>query len=286
MNCPNCGNENSPGTSVCEWCGSEIGTSPKRKTRMGGDGAPPAAPVAGPGPKRKTMFEPDASPPGGPPVQPQMGIPSPPGAPPPPAADPPTGPPIPPGGGAGGWAPAPSPSSAPTTPDDYFGNPPPSRPPLHNPDDPFQPSGGGPAYGAPAPAAAPATPAAPRGKGKTIIDTSGAVDPQRRIVGALFVFAHAQDTGVIRPLFSGRNTLGRGDDRDVALDDGRVSSEHGYLFLRPDGASYVDTSTNGSLVNGQVVHGTQVEVTHGAILTLGNLQAVLVVVPTNPFEGR
>jgi len=239
------------------------------------------------------MFEPDS---GAPPAQPNMGYtPGAPGAP-PPAADPPTSPGVTPSGAGGGWAPAPpqappaappaapSPSSAPTTPDDYFGNPPPSRPPLHNPDDPFLPSGGGPAYQAPPPAAAAA--AGRPNKGKTIIDTSGAADPQRRTVGALFVYAHAQDAGVIRPLVTGRNTLGRGEDRDVTLDDGRVSSEHGYLFLRPDGASYVDTSTNGSLVDGQVVHGTQVEVRHGSILSLGNLQAVLVTVPANPFEGR
>jgi pSer/pThr/pTyr-binding forkhead associated (FHA) protein len=123
-------------------------------------------------------------------------------------------------------------------------------------------------------------------KSRTIIDTSGPGQALRRIEGALFLYADPDDAGAIVPLYSGRSTIGRDPSRDVVIDDGRVSSEHGFLLLRPDGGSYVDTSTNGSLIDGQVVHLNQVEIQHGSVLVLGNIHAVFVVLPTRPFEGR
>ena len=260
MKCPNCGNDNSAATSICEWCGGDLVGEQKRKTVLESDDTPQAPPVQGPGAKRKTMFEPDTGP--------SM-----------PAASPARGAPEAPPGGA---PPQPaSPNSSPSAPADFFGSLPP-RSPLSNANDPFHPVGGSPAAQTPQPAGPPAGPRAV--KSKTIIDTSGAGEPQRSIQGALFLYAHAQDPGAIRPLFGGRNTIGRDDSRDVVLDDGRVSSEHGFLFLRGDGGSYVDTSTNGSMVDGQVIQGTQVDVRHGSVLTLGNLRAVLVLMPRHPFE--
>jgi len=247
MKCPNCGNDNSAATSICEWCGGELGGEQKRKTVLESDATPQAPPVQGPAAKRKTMFEPDTGP--------QTPAVSPDGRPAQPASP-----------------------GAQSAPDDFFGSLPP-RTPLGNANDPFHSSGG---FQTPPRGEAPADvrPA----KSKTIIDSTGAGEPQRRIQGALFVYAHAQDPGTIHPLAAGRNTIGRDDSRDVMLDDGRVSSEHGFLFLRGDGAGYVDTSTNGSMVDGQVVHGTQVDLRHGSVLVLGNLRAVLVLMPGHPFD--
>ena len=242
MKCPSCGNDNSPGTAICEWCGSDIAGSPKRETMLEPAAAPAAPPVHDPGKTRKTMSEPDAAPP------PNPGTPP---APPAPAPRDPAG--------------------------DYFDSPPPSRPALHDVEDPFRPGRAGtpttPVAGGSAPA-----------KARTIIDSSAAGGATRRIEGALFLYAAADDPGAIVPLYSGRSTLGRDPSRDVVIDDGRVSSEHGFLLLRPDGGAYVDTSTNGTLVDGQVVHLSQVEIRHGSVLVLGNVHAVFAILPTRPFE--
>ena len=62
MSCHSCKNDNPPGVSICEWCGSTL-APPKRKTqsenRAAGGGA---AVVSGPGEKRRTMYEPSTQP--------------------------------------------------------------------------------------------------------------------------------------------------------------------------------------------------------------------------------
>ena len=56
----------------------------------------------------------------------------------------------------------------------------------------------------------------------------------------------------------GANVLGRNADCDVLIDDGRVSGQHAFLFIRAEDASSIDVSSNGSIVNGAVVHGEQI----------------------------
>ncbi|MDG1484070.1 MAG: FHA domain-containing protein [Myxococcota bacterium] len=236
--------------SICEWCGSTL-APPKRKTqsenRAAGGGA---AVVSGPGEKRRTMYEPSTQPSRRPPV------------------------------------------------DDFFGNPPPSRPPLRDPEDPFAqsvrpaaaaaqptPQASAPSRPAPPPAAphagwgaAAPQPSAP--KNRTIIENpaSPAASAQRRIRGALFCYTSPDDPGSILPLHDGRNSMGRNDDRDVVLADGRISGEHGFLYVREDRHTYVDTSSNGSRVDGQIVYGEQIEVRSGTVLEIGGMRLILVII--------
>jgi pSer/pThr/pTyr-binding forkhead associated (FHA) protein len=76
-------------------------------------------------------------------------------------------------------------------------------------------------------------------------------------------------------LAEGRNTVGRDEGQDLRLEDGRVSGQHAFLFVRADGVSFIDVSTNGSLVDGKPVHGRQVDVDTGAVLRLGDTVLVL-----------
>ena len=72
--------------------------------------------------------------------------------------------------------------------------------------------------------------------------------------------------------------MGRNEDRDVVLADGRISGEHGFLFVRKDRHTYVDTSSNGSRVDGQIVYGEQIEVRSGSVLEIGEMRMILVII--------
>lgn len=248
MHCHSCNNDNLPGVSICEWCGTSL-TPPKRKTQSEGRPAVGgAAVVSGPGEKRRTMYEPSSQPSRRPPA------------------------------------------------DDFFGNPPPSRPPLRDPEDPFAqslrpatakpaPPASAPSRPAPPPAApraswGAATPQPPAPKNRTIIENpaSPAAGGQRRVRGALFCYTGPDDPGSILPLYDGRNSMGRNDDRDVVLADGRISGEHGFLYVRKERHTYVDTSSNGSRVDGQIVYGEQLEVRSGTVLEIGGMRLILVII--------
>jgi pSer/pThr/pTyr-binding forkhead associated (FHA) protein len=90
----------------------------------------------------------------------------------------------------------------------------------------------------------------------------------------------------VHALRAGRNTLGRDPDCDVVLEDGRVSGQHAFLFIRTEDASYMDVSSNGSVVNGAVVHGDQVVLQSNAVLTLGGTTLVVVIVPEHALARR
>jgi pSer/pThr/pTyr-binding forkhead associated (FHA) protein len=72
----------------------------------------------------------------------------------------------------------------------------------------------------------------------------------------------------------------------VVLEDGRVSGQHAFLFVRAEDASFMDVSSNGSVVNGAVVHGEQVILQNHAVLNLGGTTLVLVVVPEPVLARR
>jgi pSer/pThr/pTyr-binding forkhead associated (FHA) protein len=112
------------------------------------------------------------------------------------------------------------------------------------------------------------------------VESSPSAQPAAGVVrAALFEYRGATDAGRVHPLHTGRNTLGRDEGCSVVLSDGRVSSQHGYLFIRAEDATYVDVSTNGSVVEGRVVHGEQVVLQNHAVLKLGETTLVLVIVP-------
>jgi pSer/pThr/pTyr-binding forkhead associated (FHA) protein len=85
-------------------------------------------------------------------------------------------------------------------------------------------------------------------------------------------------------LRAGRNIIGRTADCDVCLEDGRVSAQHAFLFVRQEDASYIDVSSNGSKVEGRALQGEQVSLKHGAALELGGTRLVLLLVPEASLE--
>lgn len=245
MRCPSCQNENDAGAAYCDMCGMDL-TPPRPAPGAVSAPAPPPPQPANPHQKRHTVFEPD------------------PAAPPPPPAH----------RGA-----------------DFFANPPPPRP-TFDPRDPFaaaslppsRPAAPAPAPAVmpPAPAPAPAAPAAaaPRPKARTIVETGTESPAAAGLVrGALFEYRGPTDPGRVHPLRAGRNVLGRNPDCDVMIDDGRVSGQHAFLFIRAEDASFIDVSSNGSIVNGAVIHGEQIVLQNQSVITLGGTTLVLVIVP-------
>lgn len=198
---------------------------------------------------------------------------------------------------------APKPATWIPGPDDPFASRQPVRPPL-NPDDPFRPSPGGwttgtpaPIQGSrtpepppPAPTAAPPTwggaPAPAPNNSRTIIESGGPAPQVHQVRGALFEYRSPADPGRIHPLHAGRNKIGRTAESDVVLEDGRVSSEHGFLMIVGDRATFMDVSTNGSIVDGRPVHGEVRELNPGSVLTLGGARLVFVLVPQAALEAR
>ena len=90
------------------------------------------------------------------------------------------------------------------------------------------------------------------------------------------------DDGLVVPLGrespEGSLVLGRGEDADVQLFDGSVSSKHARV--RWDGwkriAWIVDLgSTNGTLINGHAVNATEIALVEGNVVSLGDETAFL-----------
>ena len=151
---------------------------------------------------------------------------------------------------------------------DFFGSAQPPRAPIADHNDPFAIS----AHGT-------STPGPPPARKQATLIEGPAGAPQARLAGALFLFKGSTDPGRLVPLRTGRTTIGRDEDRDVSLDDPRVSGEHGFLYLLGSGATFVDTSRNGTRIDGEVVLGTSKDLKHGSVLELGELQAILVTLP-------
>ncbi|HEX5747639.1 MAG TPA: FHA domain-containing protein [Archangium sp.] len=255
MRCPSCQNENDAGAAYCDMCGMDLAPASPAPGPVSAPAPQPPQPV-NPHQKRRTVFEPD------------------PAAPPPPPAH----------RGA-----------------DFFANPPPPRP-TFDPRDPFAAASIPPtrlSAPAPAPAAMPPAPpqpaqpapppaaAAPRPKARTIVDMGSESPAAAGLVrGALFEYRGPTDPGRVHPLRAGRNVLGRNADCDVVLDDGRVSGQHAFLFIRAEDASFIDVSSNGSIVNGAVVHGEQIVLQNQSVITLGGTTLVLVIVPEQLLSRR
>jgi hypothetical protein len=150
---------------------------------------------------------------------------------------------------------------------DFFAHPPPPRP-TFDPRDPFA-----------AASLPPSRPVAAPRKARTIVESSHEGAAPGRIRGALFEYRGPTDPGRVHPLRVGRNVLGRNPECDVVIDDGHVSGQHAFLFVRAEEASYMDVSSNGSIVDGAVVHGEQVLLRNQAVITVGGATLVLVIIP-------
>lgn len=174
-------------------------------------------------------------------------------------------------------APRPGPISSRPNTYDPFEHPLPPRAAIDR-DDPFR----GAVVQPPPPRSAPVPPPKAASKSTTVLDLPRETS---RLLGAVVEHRGADDPGRVHALRQGRNTLGRNDDQDICLDDGRVSGQHGFLFATAGGASYIDISTNGTLVDGNLVHGGQVTLRHGSQLLLGSTTLVLLLMPGTVTGG-
>jgi Inner membrane component of T3SS, cytoplasmic domain len=163
--------------------------------------------------------------------------------------------------------------------------------PLRAPIDPSNPFGGSssapqrvpPSLHLPTPE--PAPPPQQRPKSRTIIDPGTGRNEVPRVEAALFAYSSSADPGTVHALRAGRNVIGRGDDCDIVLDDNRVSTQHAFLFVRPDDATFTDVSTNGSEVDGKPLIGESEKLTGTAMMRLGGTVLIFVRIPKDILKS-
>lgn len=119
--------------------------------------------------------------------------------------------------------------------------------------------------------------------GKALPSTLVDLERPKGVVKAVLVeYLGPDDTGRLHPLKLGRNSVGRGEDQDVVLRDARISAQHGFFVIEPDRAAFLDVSSNGTTVDGGLVHGAQVELAQGSVLKLGGTHCVVLLVRPRP----
>lgn len=110
-----------------------------------------------------------------------------------------------------------------------------------------------------------------------------AVQPGKPIVGFLYSISHTP-MGEYWPLQMGRNTIGQGENNDILLAEGTVSTNHAVIVTRQvkNGiiAAITDSqSTNGTMINGEPIGFSAEECHDGDIITIGNnYQFVLILI--------
>jgi hypothetical protein len=109
----------------------------------------------------------------------------------------------------------------------------------------------------------------------TLVD---APRPKGVVKAVLVEYLGADDTGRLHPLKLGRSAAGRAADQDVILRDPRVSAQHGFFVVEPSRTLFMDVSSNGTHVDGALVHGDSVELEQGSVLKLGDTHLVVLLV--------
>lgn len=113
-----------------------------------------------------------------------------------------------------------------------------------------------------------------------IMRPKGSKNNASRIVGFLITYDASQE-GAVYPLHEGRETIGRGSDVSITVNDSNLSKEHAVLLYRNKKFIFEDRlSTNGSLLNGKEVIG-QFELHHGDIIEMGMAKYIFVEIPQN-----
>jgi len=86
-------------------------------------------------------------------------------------------------------------------------------------------------------------------------------------------------------LQSGRQTIGRGSDNDIVIDDASVSSSHAWIINQHGRHVIMNTlSTNGTFVNDRRVHETALK--HGDRVRLGQAEFVFLTREHGTAAGR
>lgn len=112
-----------------------------------------------------------------------------------------------------------------------------------------------------------------------------AFHPGKPVVGFLYSISRTP-AGEFWPLQIGANTIGQNPSSDIVLSEGTVSTDHALIVTRQVKggiiAAITDTrSTNGTMINGEVIGFSAEECHNGDIITIGNnYQLVLILVDT------
>lgn len=113
-----------------------------------------------------------------------------------------------------------------------------------------------------------------------IMRPKGSKNNTSRIVGFLITYDASQE-GSFYPLHEGRETIGRGSDASISINDSKLSKEHAVILYRNNKFIFEDRlSTNGSLLNGKDAIG-QFELHHGDIIEMGMAKYIFVEIPQN-----
>ncbi len=161
----------------------------------------------------------------------------------------------------------------------------PPRPPPVDPEDPFLTAALGaspPPSPEPPPARAPAPPPPP-----PHLEAQPTVRPAHRptlvtipqptstaTAGVLLIAAPEAPVRAIL-LHEGRVRIGRRPEVEVPLDDPEASVDHAILRIDGERAWLLDTSTNGTLVDGQLCMNDRADITDGSRLQIGTTRLVV-----------
>lgn len=124
----------------------------------------------------------------------------------------------------------------------------------------------------PDPAAAPARPVRPKRRAHqaTIVDGVLPETPDRaEIIGMVLVLPADGGEPRTEVLRAGQRRIGREADNDIVLDDPRASATHAILRAEPDDVWLLDTSTNGTVVNGVRIRADRARIADGAVIEVG-----------------
>lgn len=114
----------------------------------------------------------------------------------------------------------------------------------------------------------------------------GAVVPKGQVLGFLYSVSKTM-AGEYWPLYLGANTIGRGQQNNIILQEGTVSDNHACIHIISRGGKLVvyisDTSSKtGTLLNGELLRG-EPDLKNGDLITVGEHYTLFVVL-INPAE--
>lgn len=107
------------------------------------------------------------------------------------------------------------------------------------------------------------------------------IQPGKPIVGFLFSVSRTP-FGEFWPIQMGRNTIGQNADNDIVLAEGSVSGSHAVIVTRQVKTGIIaaitdSQSTNGTMINGEVIGFSAEECHDGDIITIGNNYELILV---------
>lgn len=251
MPCPTCQTPHTPEASYCDFCGADLSqaNAPKRRTvAETEENASPAAPAGGMPHKRRTVVEAGAAP------------------------------------GPGAFAAPPgraAASSATGAFADSLRAGQVSAGVVHPPG--FNPFG-----------SSSARVAAPGEKRRTVYESEAAPQPgppgsaaaavDRAVIGVAISFSH-DPHGTVFVLREGKNTIGRDEDRDIVLPDGRVSGKHACIQFRQNRTwVFDDNSNNGTFLNGKDIFEEKPALSDGDEIRIGGTALVIKLVGVSPTK--